>query len=168
MKTELETNLDRLIATDTGNAGDEDGDGDAGDLFVLRCDPLPERRGRKVDPESRRFNQALHRIVRGKYDIGGITHELSVITGLTPECIRSRVDTIEYEPEPLEAEVCWTADDRKYFGKRYGRLQDPEVREFLQGLNGGQRRDPDHENPRVARRRINGKMTSESIGVSRN
>lgn len=155
MKTEIETNLDLFMDDEP---------------FTLACDPLPERRGRRADPESRRFNQALHRIIRGKYDVGGVCHELSVITGLSPEAIRSRVDSIEWDspPEQLDPETCWTSDDRKYFGKMYGKIGDPEVREFLQGLNGSQRRDPDHENARVARRRINGKMTSESIGISRN
>lgn len=146
--------------------------------FTLCCDPLPERRGRtplNADPESRRYNQALHRIVRGKYDIGGVCHELSVITGLSPETIRARVNTVEWEapPEPLEPGTGMTSDDLKYFNARYGRSADPTVREFLQGINGGRRKDPDHENARVSRRRItradgSTKLISEAIDPLRN
>lgn len=169
MTDEVQTNLDRL-SREAGGIDDEP--------FALCCDPLAERRGRKslnADPESRRYNQALHRLVRGKYDIGGVCHELSVITGLSPEAIRSRVNEVEYDapPEPLEPGTGMTGDDLKYFNARYGRIDNPEVREFLQKLNGGQRKDPDHEDRRVARQRIRRadgttKLISIAIDPSRN
>jgi hypothetical protein len=145
----------------------DDFDGE-GEKFVLKCEPAPVRRGHPVDPEARRYNEALWRLVRGDYDIGGVCHELAIITGLSPETIRGRVDSIEYEPAPLEPGTGLTSADMKYLGKHYKNSRDPEVREFFQGISGGQRRRPDHENPRVRRERIGSRLTSISIDLPKN
>lgn len=139
-----------------------------GEPFFLISDAPPRRSRLPVDPETRRYNEALWRLVRADYDIGGVCHELAVITGLSAETIRSRVDAIEYEPAPLEPAVCLTSADLKYLGKRCKNHKDPVVREFFQGISGGQRRHPDHENPRVHRERIGGRLTSVAIDLEKN
>lgn len=141
------------------------------DVFTLGCEPLKDRRGRpalKADPEARRFNEALWRIVNGKPDIGGLTHELSVLTGLSMDTIRDRIADIEYAPEPLEPGTGLTNDDWKYFGKNYKNHKSAEVRDFYQKITGGQRRHPDREDARVSRQRINGRLISLAIHTSSN
>lgn len=160
----INTDLDRLIAED-----------DSDEPFVLGTDPLREKRGRKVDLESREVNIALWHICRGKYDVGGVTRALSMLTGLSEESIRGRVADTEYgyRPEPIPKGSGLTSDDMKYLGRNYGRIKDPAVREFLQGLNGTQRRDPDHEDARVKRQRVTRadgttKLISLAIDPSKN
>ncbi len=141
---------------------------DDDEVFALTCAEPPRRRRPPVDAESRRYNEALWRITRGKPDIGGICHELSVITGLSPETVRARADSIEYQPEPLAAGIGLTSADYKYLGKRCKNSRDPEVREFFQRISGGQRKDPDHENPRVTRQRIGNKLISIAKDLPKN
>lgn len=131
--------------------------------FKLGQDPesfRKPRRSRTVDLASRRFNEALWRIINGKCHVGGITHELAAITGLSPEAIRRRVDDIEYEPAPLDPQEGLTSNDLKYLMKVYKHSDNPVVRDFFRGLSGGQRKDPNHENARVKRQRIGNKLIS--------
>lgn len=125
---------------------------------------------RKVDQNSREFNISLWRIGTGRPGPGGIPAELAALTGFSPESIRSRVADCSkhYPPEPIPSGCYDTASDRRYCAAISRSIGDPETREWLQGITGSQRSTPDHEEPRVSRQRVGGKMISITRDLPKN
>jgi hypothetical protein len=119
-----------------------------------------------VDPSYREFNVALWRIGTGKIGPGGICCELAAITGLSPSAIRGRVTLANRKnPAAFQPGGVLTPDDRDYCGAVFHPEYSPEARDFLGGISGDQRRDPDHEDSRVSRQRIGGRLISISRGL---
>src|SRR3954453_3771220 len=106
-----------------------------------------------VIEDDRSFNRNLMNFVDGKFGPGGASRLLGEIVGLSEEAVRSRVGKArrDYPPKPLPPGFGLTDDDRTRLGVRCGSTGDPAIREFLQSINGTQRRSPDQEDARVGR-----------------
>ena len=98
-----------------------------------------ERRGRKPDPMVRRFNTALHRIVREEtLQVGDIAAQLAIVTGLPIEDIRRRADVVEFEYSDAEKtgepDGSFTKDEWRYVATKYSRSTDPAVKRWLDSI----------------------------------
>lgn len=79
----------------------------------------------------RRVNIAMWRLVHGK---GNLCHEIGIIAGISADSARNRVWDAEnsYSPQELEcSEGKLSPAELKYLERRFGRSDDPSVRQFL-------------------------------------
>ncbi len=126
---------------------------------LAALDTVPPR----VVPEGRTFNAAIMKLLDGK---GSVLENLSVITGLTKDSLKSRAKRVRYDYaddaiEPAADEL--DADEKRYYAARYKDSNNPAVREWMaQHVNAPTRRKPDargskdRENPTTFKRQRHG------------
>lgn len=99
--------------------------------------PGVERRGRKPDPDREQFNQTLHSVMHGDLHIGDLAACMTILTGLTYNEIRSRIDTVEYEysdDEKASRADELASNDLKTLIPRYSKSTDPEVQAWVASI----------------------------------
>jgi len=93
--------------------------------------------------QGRSFNVALYRIINGK---GGVIKSLSVITGLSPQAIKSRIARVRVSYADQEVDLYANdlePDEARYMQAHYKDFDDPAVRDFIQAHAAPLRRRPD-------------------------
>jgi hypothetical protein len=112
-----------------------DADPDSGDVAPPDGDESPEVKA---------WNVALFRVLEGE---PGLVRNLSILTGMTADAIKSRVKRVRHTYKPgdfPEARDEWEPDEKRYFAKRYRKSSDPTVREWLAGVIAPHRARPDY------------------------